>query len=434
MRLSLYHLLIQSFIAAASLMFTLSAYAAIGDYSSIETPSNTCLRSFHDSNKVVIAKCDATANANDSASMRMWKLTKQSGNFYTIQNQYKSNAKTQACLRTFSGNNNIEIDHCSAKGTATDLTSMRLWKLVEVAQGSAYLGHTYYTLENKYKGDIAGNTQKCLKILPINSNVNIAPCAGTIADPVSYRQWKSKSGFIHNTHPYGKSWQPTHIAHVIYTLPNQPTDGFDSIKIPVKIVKSQETAGFFYATSFSFINGNRAYIGIQPRGKDKGMAAFSVFGSGVVRKASHCSGNADGRDGSSCSKTIELKFGRTYNLIVKRDAKDRKLWRGYVEDPVAKKTVEIGNWEPRAGSKGIYAADRSFVEYYGQINSCAKIPYSESIHYHPVATAGNKTVNGKFKKPYLAEPGAYGRCVKHMTLNSENKTDNAVIKVQGKAE
>jgi hypothetical protein len=441
MRTSSRHLLTKSLITIASLIATHTASAAIGDYSAIENEArsnskaaNICLRTFSNSKKVEIGKCNAAGTATDFTSMRMWKLVKQSGDFYTLQNKYKNDAGVGECLRTFSGNNNVEVDTCNAKGGATDLTSMRLWKLVEVFKDNNYSGHTHYMLENKYKGDLVGTHPKCLKMQHPNHAVEIATCNGSGTDLGAYRNWKSQSGFLHNTHPYGKAWQPTHIAHIAYSLPNKPANGFDSITFPVKIVKSKAEKGFFYSSTFTFVNGNLGYIGIQPRGKDSGMAAFSVFGSGIVRKASHCSGNADGGAGSSCSTMFDLKIGRTYNLIVKRDAKDSKLWRGYVEDTVTKKMYEIGSWEPRVGSKGIDSWERSFVEYYGYINSCVKIPYSESIHYHPIATSGTKSTTAIVKKPYLAEANSSGRCLKHASLNSDDKTDHWVVKVQGKAE
>lgn len=52
--------------------------------------------------------------------------------------------------------------------------------------------------------------------------------------------------------------------------------------------------------SIPFINGNLGYIGLQSRGKDTGLAIFSVFGSGVKPIAPHCMGSADGSS-AECS-------------------------------------------------------------------------------------------------------------------------------------
>lgn len=347
-----------------------------------------CLRTFADKNTVSIGDCTARGGSSDSPSMRQWQVLEQSDGFFLIKNSYKEDVNQGQCLKTLSGGNELEVGSCNEQGGESGYSAMSLWKIVE--------NSNYALLQNKYKQQ----TEKpnCLRTFSGKSSVLMGDCKakGGASDYTSMRQWTS------DAFPIDKPWGPTGIVSVQYTVPGAPKSGFDRITFPMNIEKSPEARGYYYAMQYRFINGNLGYIGLQPRGKDSGLAIFSVFGSGVKPVAPHCTGSADGGEGSSCSKKINLVFGHKYNLTVKRDDKNQNVWRGYVEDTVTGEINEIGAWQPRDGSQGIKNSEGGFVEYYPQINSCLKLSLTKSFFGAPIADA---EVKGSLKKPYT-----YGKC------------------------
>ena len=401
---------------ASSIIITNNAISAesVG-YSNIinkykqDAGKDKCLRTFSNNNLVSIGDCTAQGGASDYTSMRQWQVVEQSDGFFLLKNKYKKDANKGQCLRTFSGRDELEVGDCDAQGGASDYTSMRLWKIVE--------NGNYALLENKYKQD-AGKP-KCIRTFNNNNSILIGNCnaQGGASDYTSMRQWVS------DAFPFDKPWGPTGIVSVQYTIPEAPKSGFDRILFPMNIEKSPEERGFYYAMQYRFINGNLGYIGLQPRGKDSGLAIFSVFGSGVKPIAPHCTGSADGGEGSSCSKTINLVFGHKYNLTVKRDDENNKVWRGYVEDTVTGEINEIGAWQPRDGSEGIKNFEGGFVEYYPQINSCSKIPYTKAFFGSPVA---NSDISGTLRKPYI-----YGKCKEFVEFSTEENTGGWDISLKG---
>jgi len=63
------------------------------------------------------------------------------------------------------------------------------------------------------------------------------------------------------------------------------------------------------------------------------------------------------------------------------------------------------------------------VEYYPQINTCSKIPYTNVFFGSPVA---NSDISGTLKKPY-----AYGRCEKFVEFNTEENIGGWDISLKG---
>ncbi|CAK7192642.1 hypothetical protein COMNV_00847 [Commensalibacter sp. Nvir] len=343
--------------------------------------------------------------------MRLWKAEKQSNGYYLLKNKYRKDAVKGECLRTFNGNNKVEFGDCTAKGGPLDYTSMRLWSIVE--------NGNYALLNNKFKQD--AQTQSCIRTFNTDNSISIGDCTGKggATDYTSMRLWTS------DAFPFAKPWGPTGIVGIPYTLPNVPQSGFDQISFPIKVQTSPQAAGFYYAMQYQFMNGNSAYIGLQPTGKDTGSAVFSAFGSGVTPIDTNCTGSADGGAGSSCSKTINLIFGHTYNVTVKRDATNQKIWRGYVKDTVTGDTNEIGAWQPKDGSKGLLASNLGFVEYYPQINACSKIPSTQVFFGPPTA---NSTVSGTLATPYT-----YGKCKTLVEFNTQKSGTGWNISVKGKS-
>ncbi|WP_039058407.1 RICIN domain-containing protein [Enterobacter sp. Bisph1] len=347
-----------------------------------------CLRTFSNNSSVSMGDCTALGGSTDYTSMRQWEIVQQSGGFFLLRNKYKRDANKGQCLRTFNGRDDVGVGDCNALGGATDYNSMRLWKIVE--------NGNYVQLQNKYTQDAV--KPNCLRTFNNNDSVQMGSCRaqGGASDYTSMRQWMS------DVFPFGRPWAPTGIVRIPYSLPEAPKSGFERLSFPMRIDHSPEERGYYYAMQYRFINGNLGYIGLQPRGKNTGLAIFSVFGNGVTPIAAHCTGSADGGAGSSCSKTIDLVFGHTYNLTVKRDEENAKVWRGYVEDTVTGDISEIGAWQPRDGSQGINNSEAGFVEYYPPINACSKIPDTKVFFGAPEADSG---ISGTLRKPNV-----YGRC------------------------
>lgn len=369
-----------------------------------------CLRTFANINSVAIGNCTAQGGAADYVSMRQWEIVKQSNDFYFIKNKYKKDAGRGQCLRSVRENNDLAVGDCDSNGDESDDNSMRLWKIVE--NGNRAI------LQNKYKLD-AGKPN-CIRTFHNNSSISLDEChaKGGPTNYTSMRQWFS------DAFPFDKRWGPTGIVRIKYTIPGTPESGFNRIAFPMRVEKDPQERGFFYSMGYEFINGNEGYIGLQPRVQNSGLAVFSVFGSGVKPIAPHCTRSADHREGSSCSKIINLVFGHTYNLTVKRDDKDSKIWRGYVEDTVSGEVNEIGAWQPREGSEGLKGSNGGFVEYYPPINSCSKIPYTESFFGSPIA---NSDISGSLEKPHI-----YGKCKELVEFNTQESIGGWDIRLEGK--
>jgi hypothetical protein len=199
---------------------------------------------------------------------------------------------------------------------------------------------------------------------------------------------------------------PTGIVSVPYAFDKQ-ANGYDSMTFIIRIdAAPDKKRSFYYAMQYKFIDGNGGYIGIQPRGGNKGMAVFSIFGDGAVPVAANCHGGADGGQGVSCSKAFTFKFNTSYHLDVVRDKKDKTLWRGFIKDTGTGKRTEIGSWKPKAGAKGLEANSAGFVEYFPLINDCSDISATKGFFGHPSAkTPDGKNVSGK-----IGKLSTYGRC------------------------
>jgi len=376
----------------------------------VGTGKDKCLRTFANGNSVSVGDCDAQGGESDYTSMRLWQVVEESNGFYLLKNRYKNEVSEGKCLRTFSGRNEVEMGNCDAQGDEYDYSSMRLWKIVENGK--------YALLQNKYKNDV--EKPSCLRTFnKSNKSSLIGDCTakGGSSDYTSMRQWLS------NAFPFEQPWSPTGIININYTIPGAPKLGFDSVSFPINIDGAPERKGFYYAMQYSFINGNSGYIGLQPRDKSSGLAIFSVFGNGVKPIASHCTGSADGGAGSSCSKSINLIFGHKYNLTVKRDSENNKVWRGYVEDTVTGEVNEIGAWQPKDSSEGIKNSSVGFVEYTPEINSCSKIPYTKVFFGSPIA---NSDITGSLKRPSI-----YGKCKNLVESSSEESTDGWNVSLKG---
>lgn len=368
-----------------------------------------CLRTNSNNNTVSIGDCSAKGGATDYGSMRLWTAVKQSDGYYLLKNKYKKDANKGECLRTLSGVSEPVVGDCTAKGGATDYTSMRLWKFVDSGD--------YVLLQNKYKQD-AGQPN-CMRTFNNGNTVLLGQCnaQGGASDYTSMRQW------ISGAFPSAKAWGPTGIISVPYSLPDVPPSGFDRLSFPIKIVDSPEKAGFFYAMQYRFINGNLGYIGLQPRGVNTGLAIFSVFGSGVKAVDANCTGSADGGEGSSCSKTVNLILGHKYNLTVKRDD-NGLVWRGYVEDITTRVMTEIGAWQPRGGSEGLNNSEVGYVEYFPQINACSEIPSTDVFFGDPVA---DSATTGTLQKPF-----SYGKCKELIGFSVSENAGGWDITLKGK--
>ncbi|KAB2719220.1 DUF3472 domain-containing protein [Brucella intermedia] len=384
-------------------------YATITNKYKSDVGGDRCLRTFSNTNVVAIGGCDAQGGASYYTSMRLWEVEEQSNGIYLLKNKYRKDANLGQCLRVFGDSNDLAVDDCNSHDNEHYPESMRLWKLVD--------NNGYVSMHNLYKID--SGTPNCLRTFSNNNSVLIGDCVaqGGASDYTSMRQWLSES------FPFDRPWQPTGIVRIPYKISQAPSAGLNSIVFPMTILKSPEERGYYYAMQYNFINGNTGYIGLQPRGANYGLAIFSVFGSGVRPVAPHCTGSADGGEGSSCSREIELIFDREYQLTVKRDVNNERVWKGFVEDTTTGKSIEIGAWQPREGSEGISGTHVGFVEYYPLINSCSKIPFTE-VHFG--APHAESELSGVVEKPQV-----YGRCGNAVDFNTEKSGTGWMISLKG---
>jgi hypothetical protein len=95
----------------------------------------TCLRTFNGNDTVQVGDCTAQGGASDYTSMRLWKAVDQGNGYVLLQNKYRADAGLGTCLRTFNGNDTVQLGDCTAQGGASDYTSMRLWKSAAFAGG-----------------------------------------------------------------------------------------------------------------------------------------------------------------------------------------------------------------------------------------------------------------------------------------------------------
>lgn len=144
----------------------------------------TCLRTFNGNDTVQVGDCTATGTPTDYSSMRQWQAVDQGNGYVLLQNKYKTDAGLGSCLRTFSGSADVRAGDCAGTGTPTDYTSMRLWQAVDQGNG-------YVLLQNKYRADAGLGT--CLRTFNGNDGVQVGDCTGQggATDYTSMRLWDS---------------------------------------------------------------------------------------------------------------------------------------------------------------------------------------------------------------------------------------------------
>lgn len=222
-----------------------------------------------------------------------------------------------------------------------------------------------------------------------------------------------------------KKTGPTGIVHVPYTFSQKVPGGFESITFTIRIDEAPERKrSFYYAMQFKFIDGNGGYIGIQPRGADRGMAVFSTFGNDTVPVAENCRGGADGGHGVSCSKMFDIAYKTEYYLTVARDKKDKGLWHGTIKNVKTGEKTEIGSWKPKAASKGLEATNGGFVEFFPLIEDCSDIPKTKGFFGNPSA----RKANGKIISGKVGKLTTYGKC-KNMSYSTSQGPNGSTIEL-----
>jgi hypothetical protein len=218
---------------------------------------------------------------------------------------------------------------------------------------------------------------------------------------------------------------PTGIISVPYKLPHPAKNGYDSLTFTIRIDEApNKERSFYYAMQFKFIDGNGGYIGIQPRGEEKGLAIFSLFGKGGTPVSEHCRGGADGGSGVSCSKAFAIDYGTDYYLDLVRDKDDKSVWRGFIKNVKTGEKLEIGAFKPKATSKGLAGSNGGFVEYFPAISDCSEIPHTKGFFGHPSA----KTADGKMTSGQVGKLHSYGRC-KNMRFTTNQTATGSHIEL-----
>lgn len=372
-----------------------------------ENEKDSCLMT--DGKSPVFGDCDG---ANDEEnSKRLWDFIGRNGLYY-MRNQYLNKQGKPACLRV--DNSKLYFGNCVQIASNDGYSSMRLWNVKK-------LNDHDYELLSKFRTDAASATQ-CLSAGD-NNTVTFNTCESTDPnDSISKRIWDS--GFFNDKE---KPWGPTGIVYYSYSIPNRPATGFNEIVFPMVVDKAPNESSFYYAMQFQFLkkdtsNGSLGYMGLQPRSSNGGLAIFSAFGENIKPIAPHCSGNADGGSGSSCSLSIELIRGREYYLSVRRDKTDSQIWRGYVKDGTTNIEREIGAWRLDDDIVGLGNNQIGFIEYFPSLTSCSEIPLT-------VGGFGSPTANGTTGQ--LNNPRTYGKCGELVDFSFSATNDWKISTIKG---
>lgn len=165
--------------SATNLAATMSVgYTLLGNKYRGDAGLGTCLRTF--SGSATVQAGDCTPATGEYTSMRMWQAVDQGNGYVLLQNKYRADAGLGNCLRTFSGNDTVQVGDCTPG--PGEYTSMRLWKAVDQGNG-------YVLLQSKYRGDAGLGT--CLRTLSGSDSVQVGDCTaqGTPTDLTSMRLW-----------------------------------------------------------------------------------------------------------------------------------------------------------------------------------------------------------------------------------------------------
>ncbi|WP_328940725.1 hypothetical protein OG259_02925 [Streptomyces sp. NBC_00250] len=144
------------------------ADAALGD----------CLRTFDGNDTVQVGAC--TPATGEYTSMRQWEAVDQGNGYVLVKNKYRADAALGDCLRTFSGNDTVQVGACTP--ATGEYTSMRLWKAVDQGNG-------YVLLKNKYRADAA--LADCLRTFSGNDTVQVGTCTPATGEYTSMRLWNA---------------------------------------------------------------------------------------------------------------------------------------------------------------------------------------------------------------------------------------------------
>lgn len=174
-----------------------------------------------------------------------------------------------------------------------------------------------------------------------------------------------------------------------WTLPTQ----VNQLSFYQTIHAAEGKSAWYFGEQFN-VGGQGAYTGLQPKGPGdtegtiEVQAIFSVW-SGVESKASHCSGNADGAAGSSCSKRFQLNTGEKYELRVENTG--QRTWKGTVVGTESGQAIEVGWWKIKGEGK-IAARNVAWTERYIDGYNCESIPDFDVTFGAP--TGDNGAVKG----------------------------------------
>ncbi|MET7861057.1 hypothetical protein ABZS81_28405 [Streptomyces sp. NPDC005318] len=151
-------------------------YTLLGNKYRGDAGLGTCLRTFSGSTTVQVGDC--TPGAGEFTSMRQWQAVDQGNGYVLLQNKYRADAGLGNCLRTFSGNDTVQVGDCTP--AAGEYSSMRLWKAVDQGNG-------YVLLQNKYRADAGlGN---CLRTFSGDDTVQVGDCTPAAGEYTSMRLW-----------------------------------------------------------------------------------------------------------------------------------------------------------------------------------------------------------------------------------------------------
>ncbi|MGF6189562.1 DUF3472 domain-containing protein [Serratia sp. 2723] len=215
-----------------------------------------------------------------------------------------------------------------------------------------------------------------------------------------------------------KMWA-VHVTNFTGSMPNANV-GYKIMKYPITVESGPNMKKFYYSQfgyfSKSGAEGGAYYTGIQPQGNNRATAVFSVFGKGVKKVSSWCTGEADGAAGATCLINVPFSFGTTYDFtatLVKQSVTGN-TWEGYMTNTTNKATYKIGSWITPSSWGLLTGKSIGFIEDYSGINGCRDIKPTVAAFGAGVGTLSDGRVDiGIINKPY-----AVGACKDKVPYNS----------------
>jgi len=195
---------------------------------------------------------------------------------------------------------------------------------------------------------------------------------------------------------------PGQMVSMWYDWPQLPVSGFYNFDVLLTIdVDPGTQSAYYWAHQFRFKNGDGGYMGLQTNGFMQGewvgkMAIFSIWHALEAEPGpgASCEWFTGEDEGWSCRIKYNWVEGRTYclriwELCCAEKPEENEWWGAWIIDTSTSQETYIGKIEVPGSWQWLDDSSVVWVEYYGQVNDCASIPYAKARFEQPVADDGN---------------------------------------------